>query len=140
MNLQALRAKWPLGIGAAIAFTGLLLILVHDLTFPMRYSPEAQAVGRLRDIFYRQVDFRTQHGCFAREVPQFAEIKNHDHDYAYAMAPETTTEKDCILKYTITASPVSATVKGARYFSVDQEGIIRFEKARPTGPNSPILK
>jgi hypothetical protein len=105
----------------------------------MRSSPEAQAVGRLRDIFYRQENFRAQHACFTQDTAQFAEITNRDYDYAYVMLPETTNDNSCVAKYAVTASPVVRNKKSRWYFFMDETGMVRFDKTQPATSASPIL-
>ncbi len=139
MNPQTLRAKWPLGIGAAIGLAGLLFVLLHDLTLPMHSSPESLAVGRLRDIFNRQEEFRAMHnGCFAKELSELRDARSRDQHYIYALEPLP--DGGCIAKYTVTAFPVVVEKNSRRYFFMDETGTMRFEMMHPANSSSSILQ
>jgi hypothetical protein len=140
VNLQTLRARWTLGIGATIAVMVLAFTLrpnIDVLPIPAR---ESSAIGWLRNLFHEQERFRAQHGCFASELNQLADITLRGHDYAYAVVPGARDEKGCVMRYIVTASPASATVKGARYFSIDETETLRSEKEHPTSSESPVLQ
>jgi hypothetical protein len=79
-----------------------------------------------RNIF-EQNKFRSQHSCFASELGQLPDVTSRDHDYAYAVMPEATDEKGCVMKFIVTASPVSAQTKGSRYFWMDETETLRSE-------------
>jgi len=123
-----------------IALILLVSILVHDLTLPMRSSPQSLAIGRLRKLARAQKEFQWQHGCFASELNQLSDVTSRDPDYVYAVLSDAHDKQGCITKYIITASPVSSQAKGFRYFSIDETETLRSETAHAPGLSNPVLQ
>jgi hypothetical protein len=142
VNLEAVRAKWPVGIGATIALAALAYLFFSVINIDRRPIPagESSAIGWLRNIVHEQDQFRAQHGCFASELSQLPGLSLRDHDYSYVIVPGEKDAKNCITSYLVTASPISERVRGARYFSIDQVETLRSEKLHPTSLESPVLQ
>jgi hypothetical protein len=143
VNLQTIRAKWPVGIGATIA----LIVLAHSLVphidrvrFPAEVS---SAVGTLRNAALAQKEFRVQHGCFASKLSQLEGLTwNHSDDYrryTYALFSTINDNGGCMNAYVVTATPTIPR-KGFWYFSIDETEVVRYETSHAAGRNSPVLQ
>jgi hypothetical protein len=104
---EVFRRKWLLW-GGAVALVLLFLALNSNVDRFKLPARESSAVGSLRKVVFEQNKFRSQHSCFASELGQLPDVTSRDHDYAYAVMPEATDEKGCVMKFIVTASPVSA--------------------------------
>jgi hypothetical protein len=134
-TLQAIREKWPVGIGATIALLVLFYILLPHVDRVRIPARESRAVGTLRNILLAQQKFRSQNGCFASKVSELSDyLGSLDDDYTYVIVPQGKDTTGCVTRYLATASPVSHQAKETRYFSLDQtETCVSKRRIRP-GP------
>lgn len=137
--IQTVRQKWILCVGV-VALILLAIVLIHDITLPIRSSPGVAAIRSLRSLAKQQRDFRARYGCFASELGRLPEGTSNDHDYKYAMVVQGQDTKQCVAKFMITASPISPRAKDAGYFSIDENEMLRSDRFHPAGPSSPILE
>ena len=133
------RHKWLLWLGSFVFLLGLVVLFFPPIETNRIAANESRAVGHLRHLFLAQAAFQTQHGCFASELSNLSDPYIDD-AYSYKLEPRTATEKGCVTKYVVTASPKVLRKDGMRYFSIEETGVLRLEQLHPVGPDSPALQ
>jgi len=110
----------------------------HDRFFSTA-GDQAAAVHMLRSMFDRESEFRSQHGCFAGDLSALSNISSQYHGYSYSV--EVGTKSGCAVTYVVVASPSARMQRGnAPFFSIDENGTVRFEWKHPPDINSRIVE
>lgn len=148
-----------LGYAGLAFFLLLILVILPDLVGHRQYHPAASAVGSLRTINVAEVTYyaeyptrgysatlaqlgnptpNTQPGPEAAGLidPALASGQKHDYRFTYAASPAN--ERGLRTTYTVRADPKTPD-SGTRHFFTDETGVIRSERGKPAGPNSPPL-
>jgi hypothetical protein len=131
----------------AIIFCGGLLILVvaifyleinHDRFFSTA-GDQAAAVATLREIFDRESEFRSQHGCFAGNLSALPRVASKYRGYTHSF--EVGTRSDCLTHYVVVASPSAGMQRrSAPFFAIDDNGIVRLEWKHPPNADSRVVE
>jgi type II secretory pathway pseudopilin PulG len=141
-SLREMRSRWPLGIGSTIVLVVLVLLFLPHIDRGKFQAEASSAVGNLRNIALAQGEFRTQQGCFATKLTQLPGLNwnpsNVYRGYTYALFSDTS-DSSCANTYIVTATP-NVTRRGYWYFSINETGIVRYEKTSPPRRDSPILQ
>jgi hypothetical protein len=131
---------------ALIFCTGLLILVValfyleinHDRFFSTA-GDQAAAVQMLRNMFDRESEFRSQHGCFAEDLRALPNISSQYHGYSYSV--EVGTKSGCAATYVVVASPSAGMQRrNAPFFAIDENGTVRVEWNRPPSAESRVVQ
>lgn len=137
------RVRWPWWAGLSL-FLVLFFAWIASprCIFRARVAPaESNAVSHLRHIAEVENEFRQIHKAgFTDSLGALRDVRSADRNYVYSLEVIERNSESQVTKYRAVAAPRVLGQTGTRYFSIDEDGVVRFEIMRPITPNSLVLQ